>query len=109
MGAVTALLSAKENNNNNIIDCIVLDSCFSSLNKLINEYVNKVVPLLPNFLINFIKKYVSDIIEKKVNMRIEKIEPINDAQFCNNIPALFCHGIDDDFIKKEHSKDLYEK
>jgi fermentation-respiration switch protein FrsA (DUF1100 family) len=109
MGAVTALLSAKENNNNNIIDCIVLDSCFSSLNKLINEYVNKIVPLLPNFLINFIKKYVSDIIEKKVNMRIEKIEPIKDAEFCTNIPALFCHGIDDDFIKKEHSKDLFEK
>ena len=109
MGAVTALLSSKENNWNNVINCIVLDSCFSSLNKLVNEYVNKVVPFLPNFFIEIIKKYVSDIIEKKVNLRIEKIEPIKDAELCNNIPVLFCHGIDDDFVKKEHSKDLYEK
>ncbi len=109
MGAVTALLSSKENNWNNIINCMVLDSCFSSLNKLVNEYVNKVVPFLPNFFIEIIKKYVSDIIEKKVNMRIEKIEPIKDAELCNNIPVLFCHAIDDDFVKKEHSKDLYEK
>ena len=42
-------------------------------------------------------------------MRIEKIEPIKDAELCYNIPVLFCHGIDDDFVKKEHSKDLYEK
>ena len=109
MGAVTAILSAKDNNNLNIINCICLDSCFSSLNKLVNEYVNHVVPYLPNFLIEIIKKYVSDIIEKKVNMRIEKIEPIKDAEFCSNISALFCHAIDDKFIYKEHSKDLYEK
>ena len=85
-----------------------MNNLYQETRFILNKYkmsANK--SLGQNFLIN--EQIVSDIIEKKVNMRIEKIEPIKDAELCNNIPVLFCHAIDDDFVRKEHSKDLYEK
>ena len=106
MGAVTALLSLNDFDKSNIISCIVSDSAFSSLNILINEFVNKVISL-PDFVIDSLKTKVGDIIEKKADFRIEKIEPMKILQKNKNIPILFCHGLDDSFINFHHCKDLF--
>jgi len=107
MGAVTSILCAKEFDKKEIISCIVSDSAFSSLSKLIDEFVNKVI-LLPQFFIDMLKTQVGNIIEKKANFRIEKIEPIQDLGKCKNIPILFCHGLHDTFINNHHCNDLYK-
>ena len=108
MGAVTSILCAKELDYKYVISCVVSDSAFSSLNQLIDEFVEKVVSL-PQFLINIMKKNVGDIIEKKANFRIEEIEPIKNLDKCCTIPILFCHGLDDSFINNHHCNDLYKK
>jgi fermentation-respiration switch protein FrsA (DUF1100 family) len=107
MGAVTSILCAKEFDKNNIISCVVSDSAFSSLSKLIDEFVSKVI-MLPQFFIDILKTRVGDIIEKKANFRIEKIEPIENLEKCKNIPILFCHGLHDTFINNHHCNDLYK-
>ena len=107
MGAATSILYAKETDKKGIISCIVSDSAFSSLSKLIDEFVNKVITL-PQFFIDMLKTQVGDIIEKKANFRIEKIEPIQNLEKIKSIPILFCHGLDDTFINNHHCKDLYK-
>ena len=108
MGAVTALLTAKEyDKKDEVISCVVSDSAFSSLSKLIDEFVNKVISL-PQFCIDILKTQVGNIIEKKANFRIEKIEPIQNLEKCTKIPALFCHGLDDSFINNHHCNDLFK-
>ena len=57
---------------------------------------------------DILKTQVGDIIEKKANFRIEKIEPIQNLEQCKNIPVLFCHGLDDTFINNHHCNDLYK-
>jgi fermentation-respiration switch protein FrsA (DUF1100 family) len=107
MGGVTAILCAKELDKTNDISCIVSDSAFSSLNILIDEFVSKVI-VLPQFFVDILKTQVGNIIEKKANFRIEKIEPIENLENCKNIPILFCHGLHDTFINNHHCDDLYK-
>lgn len=107
MGGVTALLSAKENKDKNLINCIVCDSAFSSLSMLIDEFVDKVISL-PGFLLNIMKGYVNEIIEKKAKFTIDKIEPIKVVKDIKNIPILFCHAMDDTFMDKHHTEDLFK-
>ena len=107
MGAVTAILCAKEFDKRDIISCIVSDSAFASLSKLIDEFVSKVI-VLPQFFIDILKNQVGNIIEKKANFRIEKIEPIDNMETIKNIPILFCHGLHDTFINNHHCNDLYK-
>jgi len=107
MGAVTSILCAREFDEKSIISCVVSDSAFSSLSKLIDEFVSKVI-LLPQFFVDILKTQVGNIIEKKANFRIEKIEPIDNLEKCKNIPILFCHGLHDTFINNHHCNDLYK-
>ena len=51
---------------------------------------------------------MGNIIEKKANFRIEKIEPIENINKCKNIPILFCHGLNDSLINNHHCSDLYK-
>ena len=104
-GAVTSILYMKETDEKGIISCIVSDSAFSSLSKLIDEFINKVIAL-PQFFIDMLKTQVGDIIEKKVNFRIEKIEPIEGLEKIKSIPILFCHGLDDTFINNRGQKEI---
>ena len=107
MGAVTSILCSKEFDKNDKISCVVSDSAFSSLNKLIDEIVDNVIKL-PQFLMNILKEQVGNIIERKANFRIEKIEPIENLDKCKNIPILFCHALHDTFIDNHHCNDLYK-
>ena len=72
MSGVTAILCAKELDTKNIISCVVSDSAFSSLNILIDEFVSKVI-VLPQFLIDIVKTQVGNIIEKKANLELKKL------------------------------------
>ena len=57
MGAVTALFTAA--NSPIPISAIVVDSAFSSLTTLIDEYVHKTFPLVPQFMVNIVKNVLA--------------------------------------------------
>ena len=103
MGAVTAIMYGDRDPT---IAGLVLDSAFSSLKVLIEELVKDRVSL-PNFILNQATKLVKSTISKKANFNLDEIEPIKYAEKCF-IPALFCHGNGDNFVKVHHCKELYE-
>jgi hypothetical protein len=103
MGAVTAIMYGDRDPT---IAGLVLDSAFSSLKVLIEELVKDRVSL-PNFILNQATKLVKSTISKKANFNLDEIEPIKYAEKCF-IPALFCHGNGDNFVKLHHCKELYE-
>lgn len=110
MGAATSIFTASdiEIQTKKYVQCIVVDSSFSSLEVLIDEYIHKVAPLVPNMAINYLKSISSDIIYEKAHFKIENVKPIENAKKCKNIPALFCHGINDELINNRHSQDLFK-
>lgn len=102
MGAVTAIMYGVRDPS---IAGLVLDSSFSSLNKLIEELVKEKVSL-PQFVVNQATKLVKSTVNKRANFNLDDIEPVKFAETCF-IPALFCHGNGDSFVKKHHCEELY--
>ena len=103
MGAVTAIMYGDRDPS---IAGLVLDSAFASLKVLIEELVKDRVSL-PNFVLNQATKLVKSTVSKKAKFNLDDIEPIKYAVRCF-IPALFCHGKNDNFVKVHHCKELYD-
>lgn len=102
MGAVTAIMYGDRDPS---IAGLVLDSAFASLKVLIEELVKDRVNL-PNFILNQATKLVKSTVNKKAKFNLDDIEPIKYAERCF-IPALFCHGNNDSFVRKHHCEELY--
>ena len=51
---------------------------------------------------------IQSSVKKQANVNIKQISPISHADKCF-IPALFVAGEHDDFIKKHHAEEIYEK
>ena len=102
MGAVTAIMYGDRDPS---IAGLVLDSAFSSLKVLIEELVKERVTL-PNFVLNQATKLVKSTVNKKAKFNLDEIEPIKYAERCF-IPALFCHGKNDSFVKVHHCTELH--
>ena len=102
MGAVTAIMYGDRDPS---IAGLVLDSAFSSLKVLIEELVKERVTL-PNFVLTQATKLVKSTVNKKAKFNLDEIEPIKYAERCF-IPALFCHGKNDSFVKVHHCTELY--
>ena len=102
MGAVTAIMYGDRDPS---IAGLVLDSAFSSLKVLIEELVKERVTL-PNFVLTQATKLVKSTVNKKAKFNLDEIEPIKYAERCF-IPALFCHGKNDSFVKVHHCTELH--
>jgi len=105
MGAVTAIMYSY--NYPNKIVGIVVDSPFYSLTRLIEELIKEKIKIMNNFIYNIAIKIISDKIYEKYNFRIEILNTYIFAEKCNS-PCFFCHAINDNFVNKKHSKDLYK-
>ena len=105
MGAVTAIMYSY--NYPNKIVGIVVDSPFYSLTRLIEELIKEKIKIMNNFIYNIAIKMISDKIYEKYNFRIEILNTYIFAEKCNS-PCFFCHAINDNFVNKKHSKDLYK-
>ena len=103
MGAVTAIMYAAEYPKN--ISALILDSGFYSLNILIHELVKSKINL-PGFIIDRVLKMVKETVKEKAGFNLDEIEPYLYVKNCI-VPALFCHGKDDNFVFPHHCKDLY--
>ena len=109
MGAVTALLYA---NRDPSVAGIVLDSPFSSLNQLMLELVDgfvagSAVPV-PLFAKKAALGWMRSSVKSRAGFDVDDLDVIDtvDGSFC---PALFAHGVEDDFIRPAHSEALFEK
>ena len=102
MGAVTAIMYGDRDPS---IAGLVLDSAFSSLKVLIEELVKERVSL-PSFVLTQATKLVKNTVNKKAKFNLDEIEPIKYAERCF-IPALFCHGKNDTFVKMHHCTELH--
>lgn len=108
MGAATALMFGDRDPS---IACMILDSSFSDLTQLCEEMVEKGREqgiVVPNVIVSVAIRMLTGSVKKQAGFNIKSISPIAHADKCF-IPALFVAGEHDDFIKKHHSEQLYEK
>ena len=103
MGAVTAIMYASEHPED--ISALVLDSGFHSLKQLIYELVKSKVTL-PDFIIEQVLKQVKETIKEKAGFDLDNLETEFYAKNCDT-PAFFLHGEDDNFVNKNHCKNLF--
>jgi len=108
MGAATSLMFGDRDPS---IACMILDSSFADLTQLCEEMVEKGREqgvIVPNFVVSVAIRMIQGSVKKQAGFNIKHISPITHADKCF-IPALFVAGEHDDFIKKHHSEELYEK
>ena len=104
MGAVTALLHGDRDPS---IAGMVLDSPFMDLRVLCNELAATYAKI-PRFLVGAAMSLVKGSIQKRAHFDLTRLTPITHVEQCF-IPALFCTGKQDDFIKPHHCETLHEK
>merc|ERR1719422_1796560 len=105
MGAATALLHGHRDPS---IAAMVLDSPFSSLERLAREIIDKAqIKHKPEFLVKAFMKMVRSTIMKRSGLDILKLKPIEHVHTCF-IPALLVAGRGDQFIPPSHAGDICE-
>lgn len=103
MGAATALLHGHRDPS---IAAVVLDSPFSSLERLAREIIDKAqIKHKPEFLVKAFMKMMRSTILKRSGLDILKLKPIENVSTCF-IPALFVAGTGDQFIPPQHATDI---
>jgi fermentation-respiration switch protein FrsA (DUF1100 family) len=108
MGAATSLMFGDRDPS---IACMILDSPFADLSQLAEELVEKGREqgiVVPTFVVSVALRMIQNSIKKQTNVNIKEISPISHADKCF-IPAMFVAGEHDDFIKKHHAEDIYER
>ena len=103
MGAVTSIMYAEKDPT---IGGIFLDSPFFSLNLLMDELSKEKISF-PSFLVKQVINKVKETVKEKAKFNIDDI---NTEKYCKKcfVPAFFCHGKDDNFVRVHHCKDLYK-
>ncbi|CAK9028615.1 Uncharacterized protein YqkD [Durusdinium trenchii] len=106
MGAVTALLHADRDHS---IAGMVLDSPFCNLRQLAGELAQSeyLSMKVPSWLLSGALALGRMRIKLLCNFDIDELSPIEHVGN-SFIPALFVHGVEDDFIAPHHSQKLYE-
>lgn len=101
MGAATALLEAAIDPR---VQYVISDCAFADLYRLVKEIMKHRfhIPIFP--FIYFMRPFFRLF----TGVSIKGISPIK-ALNTIKVPILFVHGIDDDYINCQHSKDMYEK
>lgn len=108
MGAATALMYASRDPT---IACMVLDSPFTDLQRLIEEMVEKGRKhgvIVPNLILNVVMRLIKNSVKSTAGFSLRHISPISHAEKCF-VPAMFVAGEHDDFIHKSHSILIHRK
>lgn len=108
MGAATSLMFGDRDPS---IACMILDSPFADLTQLAEELVDKGREqgiVVPGLVVSVALRMIQNSVKKQANVNMKHISPISHADKCF-IPALFVAGEHDDFIKKHHAEEIYEK
>ncbi|MFO7968639.1 MAG: alpha/beta hydrolase [Candidatus Izemoplasmatales bacterium] len=99
MGSATAIL---EQTKDKRVKFVICDSGFKDLKTLIKQKLTK--KKLPSWLFFLAINFFSWLITKANLTKVKPIEALNDA----NVPILFVHGINDEFISYKDTLDMYK-
>lgn len=106
MGAATALLHSDDKSHVNAIIC---DSAFASLPDLMRDIGNSRSGIqCPPWLINSVISLIRMRVKGLAGFDIEDVVPVRNLK-SRNVPALFIHARNDNFISVEHTRRLYEE
>ena len=101
MGAATSIMYMSENNDK--VAAAILDSSFSSFETIVNSLAEEKFGL-PAPIVQMLMVAVQAQVEQKTGgMRLTMLKPQSFAPNCL-VPAMFLHGIDDDFIVMSHTE-----
>jgi len=98
MGASTVLLEQEIDNR---VTFVVSDCGFASLDRLILEKIR--LNHLPKFVLFFVDLFVKII----TGIHLKEVSPIS-AVKKSEVPTLFIHGLEDQYIPYQHSVDMHE-
>jgi pimeloyl-ACP methyl ester carboxylesterase len=102
MGAATALMYASRDPT---VSCMILDSPFTDLQRLIEEMVDRGRRQgvnIPNWVLQVVMRLIKNSVRSTAGFSLRQISPISHADKCF-VPAMFVAGEHDDFIHKSHS------
>lgn len=100
MGAATVLLEAKLDSR---VKFVISDCGFSDLEALIKELLWKRYHI-PTYPFYYFAVLIFNIITKTKMKGISPIRALRDV----NVPVMFVHGLDDDFISYKHTQKMYD-
>jgi len=103
MGAATVLLYSSQHQED--VDCLVVDSCFTSLYALVQETAKEKFGL-SEFLSRFVFKLMKRSIRKRTGHDIEEVDVVRAASACV-APVLFGCANSDTLVRPEHTKEVY--
>lgn len=103
MGAATSLMHGDRDPS---IAGMVIDSPFSSLNRLSDELA-RTYSRVPGFVVSAAKSLVRKTIKNKAGFNINDLEPIRHVDKCF-IPAMFIAATGDLLISPSHTHDLHQ-
>ena len=86
------------------MSCIVLDSPFSNLKKILVDIIKK-YKVFPKAVAEYGYRKLKEQVWKRMSFDIEDINPMQAAAVCR-VPAIFIHGTNDKLVNISHSKNL---
>ena len=110
MGAATSILCASETQDNPgsiPIDVMVCDSSFSDMLTYIGGS-GQMGFKVPKFVISLLLTSIDEGLHQLVGAGIDELSPISHVSKLK-MPALFLHGMDDDFIPLDHTESLCDR
>ena len=106
LGAVTALLQAKLDEDKKYVNFYVADCPYSDLNELMDIKLSGDLRPDSNFTTGFILFYANIVALKKSNFSLYAVSPITAIKDIKT-PIMFIHGSSDTFIPASMSLELY--
>eukprot|EP00744_Colponema_vietnamica_P005448 GILI01007983.1.p1 GENE.GILI01007983.1~~GILI01007983.1.p1 ORF type:complete len:461 (-),score=77.64 GILI01007983.1:278-1660(-) len=104
MGAVTSIMYAARDPS---IKCLVLDSPFSQLRRLIFDLVKQHASVMPDSMTQMAVKKIRKQIAKLAQFDIDDLDAVKYGSQCS-VPTFIFHGEDDDFVNFYHSQLIAE-
>jgi len=104
MGAVTALLYACRQAPD--AACLVVDSPFTSLERLCKDLVRKATDRVPRAAVAVALRQVRTSVKYRSGFDLKDCDALARVPSCV-APALFVHGLEDDFIVSDHTDEIY--
>jgi len=101
IGAATAVGVASERED---VDALVLESLFTSFDKIIPNYINFYTGVNADSLPNQAEKFIFD----KIKIPADSIRPVDQAEKID-IPVLLIHGAQDKKVPLKHAEKMYER
>ena len=90
------------------IDCLILDSCFTSLNDCVVSLVNNKAPLVPNFVAELAIKLIASEVKTQTKVDVGRIRPTDHSKYLST-PLFMIVGDKDELVVTSLYQDFFSK